>query len=231
MKKKTLGVIGGMGPAATAVFFKKIVDLTPAGSDQEHIPAVILNDVLIPDRTSYILDPSKPSPLPRMLEDVKKLEYCGADCIAIPCNTSHYFYDEISRAASVPVISILDCALEAVCSDGKKHKTAVLGTYGTLKSGVYNKAAEKYAAEIYTPDNEICDEVMRLIYEQVKTGKAADESRFVSVINAVINNGCDSVILGCTELSVIYSAMNKKYDYVFDSTELLAAACVKFCCC
>lgn len=230
MKKKTLGVIGGMGPLATAVFFKKVIDLTPAGSDQEHIPAVILNDVLIPDRTKHILNPSEPSPLPRMLEDVRKLELCGADCIAIPCNTSHYFYDEVSAAASVPVISILDSTLEAVCADGTKHKTAVLGTYGTLKSGVYKKAAQKYGVEIITPDEGICAAVMEMIYEQVKTGKTVDTEAFLTLIDKVMKSGCDSVILGCTELSVIYSGLSRKPEHVFDSTELLAAACVRFCC-
>ena len=84
MSKKTLGVLGGMGPLATAFFFETVVKLTDAASDQEHIPTIVLNDVLIPDRTEYILDPTRPSPLPRLLSDVKKLESWGAECIAIP---------------------------------------------------------------------------------------------------------------------------------------------------
>lgn len=230
MSKKTLGIIGGMGPLATVYFFNKIVELTPASSDQEHIPAVIINDVLVPDRTQYILDNTKPCPLPRLLDDIKKLEKCGADCIAIPCNTTHYFYEEMKKETSLPIINILDSTLSAVCADGKSHKTAILATSGTLKSEIYTKAAKKYPIETYVPEKAICDKVTQMIYNQVKMGKPCEPEEFYSVIDAVLAAGCDSVVLGCTELSVIYGDTGIRKDYIFDSTELLAKSCVKFCC-
>lgn len=229
MKNKTLGIIGGMGPLATAYFFNKIVELTPADCDQEHIPAVIINDVLVPDRTQYILDNTKPCPLPRLLEDIKKLESIGAECIAIPCNTTHFFLEEMQKKTSLPIISILDATLSAVCADGKSHRTALLATTGSIKSGIYVRAAEKYTTEIYVPEKEICDKVTAMIYDQVKMGKPCEADKFYGVIDEMLAKGCDSVILGCTELSVIYGQTGIRKDYIFDSTELLAKACVKYC--
>ena len=91
MKEKTLGVLGGVGPLATVYFAKLLVEMTKADCDQSHISSVILNHASIPDRTEYILDNSKPNPLPVMIEDAKKLEKMGVDFIVIPCNTAHYF--------------------------------------------------------------------------------------------------------------------------------------------
>ena len=230
MSNKTLGVIGGMGPLATAYFFNKVVELTNADCDQEHIPAVIINDVLVPDRTQYILDNSKPCPLPYLIADIKKLEACGADCIAIPCNTTHFFYDEMQKSTPLPIINILDATLSAVCADGKKHRTALLATTGSIKSGIYSKAAERYTTDIYIPEKDICDTVTNMIYDYVKMGKKCNADIFYNVIDKVLEKGCDSVILGCTELSVIYGQTGIRKDCIFDSTELLAKACVKFCC-
>ena len=92
MEEKTLGVLGGVGPLATIYFADLVVKMTDAKTDQEHISMVILNHGAIPDRTDYILDHSKPNPLPVMIADAKKLQAAGCDYIVIPCNTAHYFY-------------------------------------------------------------------------------------------------------------------------------------------
>ena len=97
MKEKILGVLGGVGPLATIYFADLVVKMTDAKTDQEHIAMVILNHSSIPDRTDYILDKTKPNPLPVMIKDAKLLEDDNCDFIVIPCNTAHYFYDEIQN--------------------------------------------------------------------------------------------------------------------------------------
>ena len=97
MSQKTLGVLGGMGPLATAYFMKITVDMTKADKDQEHIPMIVFNNTLIPDRTEYILDNNNPNPVPLLQDDAKKLENLGADVIAMPCNTAHMFFEEIQK--------------------------------------------------------------------------------------------------------------------------------------
>lgn len=108
MEEKTLGVLGGVGPLATIYFADLVVKMTDAKTDQEHISMVILNHGAIPDRTDYILDHSKPNPLPVMIADAKKLQAAGCDYIVIPCNTAHYFYDEIQKNVDIPIINIIE---------------------------------------------------------------------------------------------------------------------------
>ncbi len=104
---KTLGVIGGLGPMATAYFLRRIVEMTDAWTDQEHLDVIVLNRPSIPDRTAYILDRTKPSPLPPIVDAAKTLEQLGACCIAIPCITSHALFSEFSAAVGIPFIHIL----------------------------------------------------------------------------------------------------------------------------
>ena len=102
MHTPVLGVLGGVGPLATAYFMELVIKKTPARCDQDNIPMSVFNDPQIPDRTAYILDGSAPDPLPEMTRVVLWLERAGADYIAIPCNTAHYFYEQIAASATVP---------------------------------------------------------------------------------------------------------------------------------
>ena len=108
MEEKILGVLGGVGPLATIYFADLVVKMTDAKTDQEHIAMVILNHASIPDRTDYILDKTKPNPLPVMIKDAKMLEDDKCSFIVIPCNTAHYFYEEIQKSVNIPIINILE---------------------------------------------------------------------------------------------------------------------------
>lgn len=108
MHKPVLGILGGVGPLATAYFMELLIKKTPARTDQDHMPMIVFNDPQIPDRTAYILDHAKPNPRPEMAKVARWLEEAGADYIAIACNTAHYFYDDINEAVKIPVVNIME---------------------------------------------------------------------------------------------------------------------------
>ena len=155
MEEKTLGVLGGVGPLATIYFADLVVKMTDAKTDQEHISMVILNHGAIPDRTDYILDHSKPNPLPVMIADAKKLQAAGCDYIVIPCNTAHYLYDEIQKNVDIPIINIIEETVKYAIKTVPGLKTlGVLATEGTIKSGSYERVADRYSIDCKFPDEE-----------------------------------------------------------------------------
>ncbi len=232
MKPKTLGILGGVGPLASIYFQQQIVRFTDAEKDQDHIPAVIYNDTFIPDRTAYILGKSELDPLPYIEDGFKKLEKAGCDLGVITCNTAHYFFDRFSSDSNMPIISIIDTAVEyTLKTHPNAKKIGVIATEGTVKSNVYGKAIEKSGLKYYYPDEKMQECVTDIIYNQVKAGKKGDCKKLMQIADGLLESGCDAVILGCTELSVINedNELSKKYSYIIDAMEALAKKCVILC--
>ncbi|MBQ7542483.1 MAG: aspartate/glutamate racemase family protein [Clostridia bacterium] len=228
MREKTLGILGGVGPLATVYFADLIVKMTPAACDQDHIRTIVSNNPKIPDRTDYILDRTKPNPLPAMIADARMLESLGCDEIAIPCNTAHFFFDEIQKNVGVRIVNIIEETLKfAHRSVPGLSKVGVLATTGTLQSDVYPHVARQFGIECVYPDADSVRTLMHIIYDQVKAGKRADQDAFFAIVDGMKADGCDAVILGCTELSVIYYELQIKRPDVLDSMTALAAACVQ----
>lgn len=225
--RKMLGVIGGVGPLATAYFMEVIINKTKAVTDQEHIDMVVLNHAEIPDRTEYILDHSKPDPSPMMCADAKKLEMMGADMIATPCNTAHYFYEKLSAAVKVPVLNMIEeTALELFRLGAKR--AGILATNGTAAAGLFQQALGRHGIEAVTPDAKNQQYVMEIIFNDVKAGRPLETEKFKSVVDEMRLYGCDHVVLGCTELSVL----KKEYslgDYYLDALEVLASRAIEAC--
>lgn len=227
MAEKTLGILGGVGPLATVYFADLIVKMTPASCDQDHIRTIVSNNPKIPDRTDYILDRTKPDPLPAMVADAKMLASLGCDLIAIPCNTAHFFYDEIQKNVDVRVMNIIEETLKfAHRNVPDVRRVGVLATSGTLYSNVYPAVAERFGLECVYPDDRDVQTLMHIIYDEVKAGKRADEDAFFAIVERMKAAGCDVVILGCTELSVIYYELQIRRPDILDSMTALAAACV-----
>ena len=227
MTEKTLGVLGGVGPLATVYFADLIVKMTPASCDQDHIRTIVSNNPKIPDRTDYILDRTKPDPLPAMVADAKMLASLGCDMIAIPCNTAHFFYDEIQKNVGVRVLNIIEETLKfAHRTLPHLKKVGVLATSGTLYSNVYPHVAGRFGIECVYPNEADAGTIMRIIYDEVKAGKPADKDAFFAVVERMKAAGCDAVILGCTELSAIYYELGIRRPDILDSMTALAAACV-----
>ncbi|MGN0519798.1 MAG: aspartate/glutamate racemase family protein [Candidatus Fimenecus sp.] len=230
MEEKVLGVLGGVGPLATIYFADLVIKMTDAKTDQEHIAMIILNHASIPDRTEYILDNKKPNPLPVMIADAQKLEKDGADYIVIPCNTAHYFFDEIQKSVRVPIINILE---ETVCYAEKTVPNlkclGILATEGTVISGAYQNIIEKHGLDFRVPSEEDQKSLMHIIYDEVKAGEKVDICEFLRIVGELKKMGCDAVILGCTELSVIKKDFNLSRHDIVDSMECLARASISVC--
>lgn len=224
---KTLGVIGGLGPAATALFMQMVIDMTDAGTDQEHIHMLIDNCPQIPDRTGYILDHSKENPAPMMIRIGKQLAQAGADLIAIPCITSNYFYEDFRENIPVPVINIIG-ELKKIIHGAGIMDVGLMATSGTIESGLFQKAFNADGGRLILPEGELQADVMHLIYENVKAGKRAEMDRFHKVSDYLRAEGAGIIILGCTELSVIKRNEKTGAGYI-DALEVLAKCSVENC--
>lgn len=200
---KKLGVIGGMGPEATNFFYARLIARTKANKDQEHIDTIILSHATMPDRTNAILTGHKTEFLQAISKDAKNLEMLGVSNIAIPCNTSHYFLEEIQMATNVPIINMVEESVRYVTEDFPKvKKVGIMGTDGTIQAGTYYRACEKQGIIPVAPRGERQRDVMSLIYDDIKGGKKGDRSKFVRAYEDLMEQGCDAVILACTEISV-----------------------------
>ena len=171
--KKTIGILGGMGPLATADLFRKIVTMTKAGCDNDHIRIYIDDNASIPDRTAAILSGGT-DPVPVMTDSLQKLVACGADCIIMPCNTAHYFLPRLQALTEVPFLSMLEATAKACAATYPGKTAAILATKGTLATGLYEQALAKEGVAYLVPDAEEQDALMRVIYDGVKADAAPE---------------------------------------------------------
>ena len=229
MSEKILGVLGGLGPLATVYFMDLIVKMTEAKKDQEHISMIVLNHAAIPDRTEFILDASKPNPLPMMIEDAKKLQSAGADYVVMPCNTAHFFYEQIQHNIDIPMLNIIEETVKFARDEKNVKKLGILATKGTVSAGSYQRMCEKYGIEWAIPSLQDEQSLMNIIYNQVKAGKEININEFLKIIENMKADGCDAVTLGCTELSVINKDFALGRDDVIDSLEVLARRSIELC--
>lgn len=210
MKKKTIGVIGGLGPMASVYLLELITTMVDAKNDQEHPRIVMVSIPDTPDRTAYILGESDESPLPGLVSAARTVREAGADFLVIPCVTAQYFYKEICQAVDIPVISLCaDVAKEA--TEQGVDSVAIFATDGTMKSKILEKDFKEQGIRVIRPSKEEQAEVMRLIYDEVKTGRIDTHSGAVKawedmclLADKMHDRGAESVILGCTELSLIH---------------------------
>jgi len=223
--KKTLGIIGGMGPAATCDLMEEIISLTAAEKDQDHIHVIADVNTNIPDRTAAILHGGD-DPSPEMIRSAKRLEAAGAEILLLPCNTAHFFYDRVAAAVQIPLLHMPRLTAAALREAGVK-KAAVLATDGTVRSGVYETALRAEGLEPVYPDAADEDVLMRLIYDGVK-GRKSPLSAFpvTDVLARLRARGAERFVLGCTELPIAFRELGLREDCV-DPTRILAFAAVR----
>ena len=227
MKAKTLGIIGGMGPAATLDLFYKILKATPAKRDQDHIHIIIDNFPQIPDRTAFLLGKGE-NPLPYILKSVRTLERANVDVLCMPCNTAHYFVEDIRKATPLPFISIIESTLNEIKSSFKdSKKIGLLASDGTIIGKVYHNIFEAERYRIITPLEEKQHEVMKIVYS-IKAGKMEENVQtFEEIIEHMKFLGSELVILGCTELPILLKYFEPSLP-VIDATFCLAKEIVSF---
>lgn len=227
MDKKILGIIGGLGPMASVYFMELITRMTDAASDQEHMDILLHSHPATPDRTAYILDQTKESPVPAMAAAGLSLAKAGAGCIAIPCMTAHCFHKELTDRIPVPVIHALEEVARYLQGQGIR-KAGLLATTGTIKANVFQEVLSRYGVETIAPSEEGQAGVMTLIYDQIKAGQPADLNLFKTASREVREKGAEVVILGCTELSLLKGEYPMEAG-VLDVLDVLARAAVLAC--
>ncbi len=228
MRGSKLGILGGMGPQATQDFYQRILDRTDASCDQEHLPAVILSDTQMPDRTAAILGGDAEGCYRRLLQDAKTLESVGCSAIAIPCNTSHFFADRLQGELSIPIIHMVRETVSTLAADPGIHAVAVLATDGTVQAGVYQKECAAQGLTALSPPPEVQRVVMSIIYDEIKKGEKGSREKFAVIDRWLRCVACDAAILGCTELSV-YRTFHALPEFYVDAMDILAQRCITAC--
>ena len=224
--RKTIGILGGMGPLATCDLFSKIIQITDASCDQEHVRICIDNNTEISDRTNAIIRHGK-DPVPEMVKSAVRLQSFGADVLIMPCNTAHYVYDRILPFVDIPFLSMIDATAKAI-SDRGLRKIGLLATDGTLQTAVYEKAFKKRGISIVVPPPENQVHIMDLIYNGVKAGnKEIDTKPTKKTIEDLFRKGAQTLVLGCTELPVAFDLYGFDYPKT-DPTLILASRAVQF---
>ncbi len=224
-----LGVIGGMGPMATQLFYKNIIEMTDAKCDQEHIDMIILSHASMPDRTASIKNNQTDDVFNKLLEDAKMLEENGVCTIAIPCNTSHYFWKKLQKEIDTPIINMVrETVLSIKENNPNIKKIGLLATDGTVFSGIYNEECERVGIECVTPDEDIQKVVMDIIYNQIKKGENGNIEDFDKVDIFLKKSGCEAAILACTELSC-FKDNHELTDFYVDAMQVLSKKAITFC--
>ena len=225
--KKILGVIGGMGPIATSYFMELVIKMTDAACDQEHLDMIIYNIPSIPDRTAYILDHRRPSPLPVILDIADKLDRLGVEFLAMPCCTAHYFQDELEKTIKKPFVNIIRATVGYLKERGIT-RVGVMATDGTMSTGLFEKELHAQGMEIVCPSPERQKDVMHVIYENVKANQPVELDRFRRAGDEMKANGAQAIILGCTELSLVKRDYDIGPGYI-DAMEVLAQKSLLSC--
>jgi len=222
---KTIGVLGGMGPAATAHFMERLVVLCAAERDQDYPPTLAYSASQIPDRTTHLVDGGA-DPTPALQAAARVLQEGGAGVIAIPCNTAHAYLAAIRAAVDVTVLDMIDLAASTIAASYPGATVGVLAATGTVRLGLYQEALRAKGQSVEQPDDELQEQVMAAIRE-VKGGGSGRDRRLDHAIEVLRGRGAEVLVLGCTELPLAVDSANTAIPVV-DATDVLARACLEW---
>jgi aspartate racemase len=227
--EKILGVLGGMGPLASAQFMLRLTLLTPASRDQEHIPAVLWSDPRVPDRTRGKLAGGD-DPLPWLLRGINGLRQAGCGAIAIPCNTAHGWLAPMTDAAGVPILHIVDAAATDLRRLGVGRGTiGLMGTQATLAMRLYQERLAGQGWDCLTPDQDQMDRLVTPAIALVKANRVAEAfAPLAEVVNDLAARGASAIVLGCTEIPLGIQAgpATALHAPVVDTIDALARAAI-----
>ena len=222
---KRLGILGGMGPAASAEYITRLIQQTPATCDQEHIPFVLWSNPQIPDRsTSMRAGDSKP--LRYLIEGILALRYSQCDLIVIPCNTAHFWFDELIKH-DVPIIHIVDSVASALRGVNVTGTVGVMGTQGTIEFGLYQKHLGKLGWDCIVPTTEEMDTLVQPAIDLIKSGHLDQaHDMFMLVVDSLITRGAQAVVLGCTEIPLAVREESRNGTPLINSIDSLVKVAI-----
>ncbi len=226
---KTIGVLGGMGPAATADFYQKIIRATPAKADQDHLKVLIYSNPQVPDRTAGIRGEG-PDPLPVLIASAQILARGGADLITIPCVTAHHYYDALQQAVPVPILHMIGETVTAVLAGHPNiRRLGLLATTGTLQSRMFERYFEPRGFMLVTPEPEVqASCVMEAIYAVKRGDPIETAGRLIrQAAQSLLERGAEAILAGCTEVPLILQDGDVAVP-IIDPTWILAQAAVRY---
>ncbi len=230
MTKAFLGVLGGMGPLATADFLRKLVRRTQAETDQEHIPVLLYGDCTTPDRTASIVA-GGPSPLPQLLDGIRFLNRNGARAICIPCNSAHAWFEEMQAASDAPLLHIVRASAGQVrVKNAAAKAVGVLSTFGTHRMGIYRKTLGDMGYTVVTPTEAEFETLISPAIAMNKANKWAEaEANYDEATKRLVDRGAEIIVLGCTEIPFGMERQYRANPAKFvDSNDALVEAVVAF---
>ncbi len=221
--KLSAGILGGMGPEATVDLLQRVIDLTPARHDEDHIRMVIDCDPSVPSRIKAIIEGSGPSPAPALIAMAQGLVQQGADFLAIPCNTAHHYIGEIAAATAVPVVNMLDnAALRVHDATPDAHRVGLLASTAVQITSLYDSAFSGLGKTLVFPEASSQARLMQLIMMIKGKRAGANTAELLDCAHSLIAQGAECLMVACTELSLLADTLAQLPVPVFDSTDLLA---------
>jgi aspartate racemase len=225
---RIIGIIGGMGPAATVDLMQKIVAATPVERDQDHIPLIVWNVPQIPPRVPAIASADAPSPIPALRHAARALANAGAQAIAIACNTAHHWSHEIENASGLPLLHIADAALDAVARiEPTPARVMLLATEGTLQSGFYSQRASARELSFALPNADLQSAINAAITAVKLNTLSEARAMLLPQLSQLRTAGIDRFLLACTELPMVVANSPVAQDCI-DATDALAHAIVSY---
>jgi aspartate racemase len=227
-RRAVVGILGGMGPLATADLYTKIIQSSPAANDQEHIPVVMYADPRVPDRTEALLRGGE-DPTPWLIHGARQLVTIGADFIVIPCNTAHAFLDEVQLEVERPIVSMIEAAADMIFQTyPQANVVGLLATGGTIGSEMYQQALRRRGIDTIVPDSDIQRRCVMAAIGEVKAGRAqASTTALLAEAGESLElRGADVLLAACTEIPVVLQQRHVGVPLV-DATDALAQLAVK----
>jgi aspartate racemase len=219
--EKIAGIIGGMGPEATIDLMHRILRLTPALDDIDHVRCIVDNNPKVPSRIRAIIEGYEENPGPCMADMARRLESWGADFLAIPCNTAHYYYEAVSNAVKIPVINLIDIVVSHVKKNALGcRKIGVLASTAVLMTGLYEKRFHEVGIKVIYPTSIFQERLLNVI-KNIKIGDTSSKvvKEYKEVCEHLCSAGVKSVVIACTELSIISCDLGVE---IIDSADILA---------
>lgn len=227
-KRKVVGILGGMGPLATADIFHKLIQATPVNSEQEHLRIIIDSDPTIPDRTEAFYSGKLDSLAEILSKKAQKLVEIGAELIAIPCNNAHLVYGKVNQAVSVPVVDMVAEVVGAVRNRARGKTLVLMAMPSVIESGLYSEPLEQAGFRVLGTDEQFKNAVAEAVYEIKTSGVSRSvRGKMRALIRNAFEGGAECVVSACTEVPLALTQEDTPLLQFFDCNRILAEAVVR----
>ncbi len=226
--RKPVGVIGGMGPEATALLMTRIIRFTPAHDDSDHVPLFIDNNTQVPSRIKALIENTGDDPGPVLQKMAQQLEALGAQALAMPCNTAHVYSNQISRAVKVPLLNMVELSAAAIARRGSRINVGILGSPAIMKLELFDNVFASLGIAGHYPQDQT---LMLSAIKAIKSGRDEQSARSIlaNASRELRHNGADILLIACSEFSIINDAIPSDMEFI-DTIDVLARAVVEFSC-